>query len=81
MGLSINWLSGLIPLIQTTEDDAWTKHVGWRKANESEISLEGMVGVESREESVLEITCQKENGVDIVVCIKNTWVHVHIHVL
>ena len=81
MGLSINWLSGLIPLIQTREDDAWTKHGGWRKASGSEISLEGLVGVEAREESVLESTCQKAEGADVVVCTKNTWVHMQFHVL
>ena len=40
-GLSINWLSGLIPLIQTREEDAWTKCEGWRKVDESEICLRG----------------------------------------
>lgn len=37
-GLSINWLSGLIPLLQTRRDDDRTKHKRWRKVGESEVS-------------------------------------------
>lgn len=40
-GLSINWLSGLIPLIRTRKDGVWTKCEGWRKVDEFEISLGG----------------------------------------
>lgn len=43
-GLSINWLSGLIPLIQTRKDSVRTKCEGWRKVDGSEISLGGNGG-------------------------------------